>query len=53
MACPGYSHANVLFESAHILEPLGVEAEEAVVATTEEGEVWLAVQNFQGITADS
>lgn len=41
----------MLFEPEHdVLMPLGVNADECVVTTSEDGEVWLPVQNHQGIT---
>ena len=42
----------MLFEPKHdLLAPLGVNASECVVTVTEDGEVLLPVNNYQGITA--
>ena len=52
LSTPAPKCKGLLFEPEHAaLEPLGVNAYESVVGVDENGEVWLPIENYQGVTA--
>ena len=52
LSTPAPKCKGLLFEPEHAaLEPLGVNAYESVVGVDENGELWLPIENYQGVTA--
>ena len=49
--CPVKSQKDLLFEPDHeILAPLGVNAAKSLITTCGDGEVWIPIENHQGVT---
>ena len=52
LSCPDQHDNDLLFEPNHrMLDVFGLDAEESVVTANDKGEVWVPIQNFQGMTA--